>query len=172
METSMIQQVKAAVQKFRDLPEDSPVKTTIRSGKSLAIAQYQKFMALPKRTKQNVAVCVRVGWMVLAAIGLAIPDKPATLPAGEVAQGGRRSLMTNQGYIGAWSEADLDLVIRAARQNDTDAVASLMVSDRAFWIPANRTVEVDGSSGFFGSRVKARFVGESRYFYTVSEAIH
>lgn len=169
----MIQRVKAAVQKFRDLPEDSPVKTGIRSGKSLVIAQCQKFKALPKDRQQKLIGIACGGICILGLFSLAMPDRPATPIPGEVTQGVRRSLMTNQGYIGAWSEEDLDLVIRAARQNDADAVASLMASDRAFWIPANRAVDVRGHGGFLGvSRVEARFVGDTRYFWTVSEAIH
>ena len=171
----MIQQVKAAAQKFRDLPEDSPVKTTIRSGKLWAIGQYQRFQALPKDRQQKIIGFTCGGICVLGLLSLAMPDQPAPIDrpvARAPTQEGRRSLMTNQGYIGAWSESDLDLVIRAAQQNDTAAVASLMADDRAFWIPANRAVDVRGSGGFLGSRVEARFVGDTRYFWTVSEAIH
>lgn len=117
-------------------------------------------------------------WQTLPGVWVPLSGQSSDRPtsdrpvASAPTQGGRRSLMTNQGYIGAWSEEDLDAVVRATNASDTDAVASLMASDRAFWIPANRTVEVEGSSGFFGSRVKARFVGDTQYFWTVSEAIH
>jgi hypothetical protein len=171
----MIQRVKAAVQKFRDLPEDSTVKTKIRSGKAWAIERCQKFRSFPTGRQLKIIGFTCGGICVLGLLSLAMPDQPAPIDrpvASAPTQEGRRSLMTNQGYIGAWSESDLDLVIRAARQNDTDAVASLMADDRAFWIPANRAVDVRGSGGFLVTRVEARFVGDTRYFWTVSEAIH
>lgn len=150
------------------------VKTAVRSGKLWAIGQYQRFQALSKDRQQKIIGFTCGGIAVLGLFSLAIPDQPTSdrPVASAPTQGGRRSPMTNQGYIGAWSEEDLDAVVRAANASDIDAVASLMASDRAFWIPANRTVEVDGGSGFFGSRVRARFIGDTQYFWTVSEAIH
>ena len=170
----MIQQVKAAAQKFRDLPEDSQVKTTIRSGKLWAIAQYQRFQALPKDRQQKIIGFTCGGICVLGLLSLAIPDQPAPIDrpvASAPTQGGRRSYVTNPGYIGTWIISDLDLVVRAAQQEDTAAVASLILEGRAFFIPANRTVEVRASGGLWVTRVEARFTGDTRYFYTVSEAI-
>lgn len=171
----MIQQVKAAAQKFRDLPENSPVKTTIRSGKLWAIGQYQKFQSLPKDRQQKIIGFTCGGIVVLGLFSLAIPDKPAPIDrpvASEPTQGGRRSPMTKEGYIATWTESDLDLVTRAVNANDAAAVSSLIVQGRAFVIPVNRAVDVRGSSGFLGARVEARFVGDTQYFWTFVEAIN
>jgi hypothetical protein len=175
----MIQQVKAAVQKFRDLPEDSTVKTKIRSGKAWAIERCQKFRSLPTAQQLKIIGFTYLGVLALSLLTQAIPDPAPTdrqianTPSQPVSQGNRRSLMTKEGYIGAWSQDDLDLVIGAVVRKDVEAVASLMAADRAFWIPENRAVEIRGRDGVAGSsRVEAKLIGSNRYFWTVSEAIH
>lgn len=168
----MVNQIRTLIRQYRELPETSRPKVAIAAGKNWALGRRQQWQALPTNRRQKIVGVTCGGICVLGLIGLAMPEpRSQTNDSPTVISHGNRSPLTKSGYIGTWSESDLDLVLRSVNTNDTETIARLMVEGRAFWIPAGQAVEIRGQSGLLGSRIKIRYNGDRRYFYTVTEAV-